>query len=179
LVFFPAFNSCAGDGKGFKKLESGLQYKIVVDKKQPKGKIGDIIKLNLIYYTPKDSVIFSSYQAGGVPITLLLAFGAWMGIALQRIAARMRSRAWRRRNYPNGYNRDPYWPPTSSEEFKSLRRSRSTAHCDDRGLRRAAASQSKRSPRIRRTLSGRVAFETGLARDGAGVARRNSPQQGC
>src|SRR6185436_19216163 len=83
VVFFPVFNSCAGDGKGFKKTESGLQYKIVIDKKQPKGKIGDIIKLNLIYYTPKDSVIFSSYQAGGQPVEFPISKPQFKGDAME------------------------------------------------------------------------------------------------
>lgn len=83
-VVMPAFISCAGDGgKDFKKLPSGLQYKIVIDKKQPKGKIGDMIKLNLTYSTAKDSVIFSSYQAGGQPVEFPIGNPQFKGDAME------------------------------------------------------------------------------------------------
>jgi len=82
-VIVPAFTSCAGDGKDFKKLPSGLQYKIVVDKKQTKGKVGDIIKLNLTYSTAKDSVIFSSYQAGGQPVEFPIGLPQFKGDAME------------------------------------------------------------------------------------------------
>lgn len=55
------FNSC-GQKKDFTTLPSGLKYLIVEDKKEPKGKIGDYIKIKFVYANEKDSVLFSSSE---------------------------------------------------------------------------------------------------------------------
>jgi hypothetical protein len=47
---------------GFLKTNRGLYYKLIVDNHQPKAKTGDIIKMNLVYSTQKDSVLFSTYE---------------------------------------------------------------------------------------------------------------------
>jgi hypothetical protein len=44
------------------------------------------------------------------PIVLLLALGAWLALTLQRLAARVRAQAWRKRNYPSSYDAAPPWP---------------------------------------------------------------------
>jgi FKBP-type peptidyl-prolyl cis-trans isomerase FkpA len=50
--------------EGFSKTSRGLYYKIIVDNKQPKGKVDDKIKMNIIYSTQRDSVLYSSYTEG-------------------------------------------------------------------------------------------------------------------
>lgn len=56
----------------FSKLPSGLQYKIIDNKKQPHAQLGWMVKLFLTYTTEKDSVVFSSSMIGEpaeLPIT--------------------------------------------------------------------------------------------------------------
>lgn len=54
--------------KGFKKTSHGLWYKIVVDSKKPKAQTNYIIKMNAVYSTQRDSVIFSTYMENMGPI---------------------------------------------------------------------------------------------------------------
>src|SRR6476659_4706901 len=54
--------------EGFLKTSRGLYYKLIVDKHLPKAKLGDIIKMNLVYSTQNDSVLFSTYEANIGPV---------------------------------------------------------------------------------------------------------------
>src|SRR5215467_8874984 len=58
--------------EGFKKTPRGLLYKILVDAKKPKGKLGDIIKMNTVYSTWRDSVLFSTFEEGMGPVQLTI-----------------------------------------------------------------------------------------------------------
>src|SRR6266446_8861405 len=53
---------------GYKKTTKGLWYKIVTDAKKPKAQLGDIMKLNVVYSTQRDSILFSTYQEGQGPV---------------------------------------------------------------------------------------------------------------
>lgn len=55
------FASCNG---GLKQDEGGMLYQIYVDKDGPKIQTGDFISVNLIAKTDRDSVLFSTYDAG-------------------------------------------------------------------------------------------------------------------
>ena len=59
--------------EGFKKTPKGLLYKIAVDAGKPKGKLGDIIKLNTVYSTWKDSILFSTYDSGMGPVQFTIS----------------------------------------------------------------------------------------------------------
>jgi len=65
--------------EGFKKTPKGLLYKIVVDAKKPKGKLGDIIKMNTVYSTWRDSVLFSTYQGGMGPVQFTISPPSYNG----------------------------------------------------------------------------------------------------
>jgi len=55
--------SFAQKGKNdFITLPSGLQYRIVVDAKNPKANLGDIIKMNYVFSNGKDSTIISTFD---------------------------------------------------------------------------------------------------------------------
>ncbi|MEO5674510.1 MAG: FKBP-type peptidyl-prolyl cis-trans isomerase, partial [Chitinophagales bacterium] len=54
--------------KDFKKTNSGLVYKIVTDAKKPKAQVNSIVKMNAVYSTQRDSVIFSTFLEGMGPI---------------------------------------------------------------------------------------------------------------
>lgn len=58
---------------GFSVTPHGLYYKIVFDNKMPKGKMGDIIKMNLEYLTQKDSVLFSTYKEEMGPVQFTIS----------------------------------------------------------------------------------------------------------
>jgi len=53
---------------GYSRTNNGLYYKIIVDSKMPKAKVGDIIKMNLSYVTQKDSTLFSTYDEEMGPV---------------------------------------------------------------------------------------------------------------
>jgi len=52
---------------GYKKTTKGLWCKIITDDKKPKAQLGDIMKLNIVYSTQRDSVLFSTYKEGQGP----------------------------------------------------------------------------------------------------------------
>src|SRR5437870_1356509 len=52
---------------GYKKTSKGLWYKIITDAKKPKAQLGDIMKLNVVYSTQHDSVLFSTFKEGQGP----------------------------------------------------------------------------------------------------------------
>ncbi|MBA2406590.1 MAG: FKBP-type peptidyl-prolyl cis-trans isomerase [Chitinophagales bacterium] len=54
--------------EGFSKTSGGLYYKLIVDNKKTKGRLGDVIKMNLIYMTQRDSVLFSTYEEEMGPV---------------------------------------------------------------------------------------------------------------
>lgn len=58
---------------GYQRTARGLYYKIIVDGKQTKGKLSDIIKMNLEYLTQKDSVLFSTYQEEMGPVQFTIS----------------------------------------------------------------------------------------------------------
>jgi FKBP-type peptidyl-prolyl cis-trans isomerase len=53
---------------GFSKTSRGLYYKVIKDNKMPKGKLGDVIKMNLVYMTQNDSILFSTYEENMGPV---------------------------------------------------------------------------------------------------------------
>src|SRR5438105_8026822 len=53
---------------GYKKTPKGLWYKFITDAKKPKSQVGDIMKLNVVYSTQRDSILFSTYQQGQGPV---------------------------------------------------------------------------------------------------------------
>jgi hypothetical protein len=53
------------------------------------------------------------------PLAVLLAVGAWMGMALQRFISRIRARAWRSRYDSSDYNTAQTWA-TPTEDSKTL-----------------------------------------------------------
>ena len=71
--------------QGFSKTSRGLYYKIIVDNKQPKGKVDDKIKMNIIYSTQRDSVLYSSYTEG-TPGQLNIGVPAFNGDPMEGFA---------------------------------------------------------------------------------------------
>jgi len=65
--------------EGFKKTPKGLLYKVIVDAGKPKGKLGDIIKLNTVYSTWNDSVLFSTYEVGMGPVQFTISPPSYSG----------------------------------------------------------------------------------------------------
>lgn len=57
-----SFAACKSGG--FDKTESGLQYKMHTKNEGAKPAVGDIVVMDMIYKTDKDSVIFSTYKQG-------------------------------------------------------------------------------------------------------------------
>lgn len=57
LLFISCDNS---DFSDFEKAESGLLYKIHVDKDQPEAQAGDYVTVEMSYYTNEDSLLFDS-----------------------------------------------------------------------------------------------------------------------
>ncbi len=49
-------------GGGFKKLPSGMEYKLVINKAKDKAKEGELMVAYITYKTEKDSVVFSTYS---------------------------------------------------------------------------------------------------------------------
>lgn len=72
--------------EGFTRTNRGLYYKIVNDKKMPKGKLGDIIKMNLVYSTQKDSVLFSTYQENQGPVQFTISAPTFNGDPMEGFA---------------------------------------------------------------------------------------------
>src|SRR5437868_5978654 len=64
---------------GFKKTPKGLWYKIVVDAKKPKASIGYISKMNAVYATQRDSVLFSTFEQGMGPVQFTLTAPTFNG----------------------------------------------------------------------------------------------------
>lgn len=52
----------SGNGGGFKKLPSGLEYKIVINNSKEKAQQGQLMVAFITYKTEKDSVVFSTYS---------------------------------------------------------------------------------------------------------------------
>ncbi len=52
-----------GQGGGFKKLPSGIEYKIVINKSKVKVQQGQLMQAFITYKTEKDSVVFSTYSS--------------------------------------------------------------------------------------------------------------------
>jgi len=65
--------------EGFKKTPRGLYYKMVIDAGKPKGKLGDIIKLNTVYSTWRDSVLFSTFESGMGAVQFTISAPAYNG----------------------------------------------------------------------------------------------------
>lgn len=57
-----SFAACKSGG--FDKTESGLQYKMHTKNEGAKPAVGDIVVMDMIYKTDKDSVLFSTYTKG-------------------------------------------------------------------------------------------------------------------
>lgn len=62
--------------KGYKKTPTGLVYQFHKDVEGPKGNKGDIIKLNFVFKTDKDSILRSTF-AEGTPVEMQLNPGAY------------------------------------------------------------------------------------------------------
>lgn len=60
LVIFIMFSCNTSEFPGFKKAESGLMYKIHINKKDEKAKAGDYLTVEMSYYTNEDSLLFDS-----------------------------------------------------------------------------------------------------------------------
>lgn len=72
--------------EGYKKTPKGLLYKIVVDAQKPKGKTGDIIKLNTVYSTWRDSILFSTFEGGMGPVQFTISPPAYNGDPMEGFA---------------------------------------------------------------------------------------------
>ncbi len=72
--------------EGFSKTSRGLYYKIIVDAKNPKGKMGDIIKMNLAYLTQKDSTLFSTYDEDMGPVQFTIGPPTFSGDPMEGFA---------------------------------------------------------------------------------------------
>lgn len=71
---------------GFSKTSHGLYYKIIVDRKMPKGKLGDIIKMNLEYMTQRDSILFSTYEEEMGPVQFTISAPTFNGDPMEGFA---------------------------------------------------------------------------------------------
>lgn len=71
---------------GYSKTGRGLYYKIIVDNKMPKGKLGDIIKMNLEYLTQKDSTLFSTYDEEMGPVQFTCSTPTFNGDPMEGFA---------------------------------------------------------------------------------------------
>jgi FKBP-type peptidyl-prolyl cis-trans isomerase FkpA len=72
--------------EGYLKTSRGLYYKIIVDAKNPKGKMGDIIKMNLAYLTQKDSTLFSTYDEEMGPVQFTIGPPTFSGDPMEGFA---------------------------------------------------------------------------------------------
>src|SRR5436190_17606645 len=81
-------SACAQNSvtNGFKKTSKGLWYKIIVDAKKPKTPLGGIMKLNIVYSTQRDSVLFSSYQEGQGPTQFTCTAPMFNGDVMEGLA---------------------------------------------------------------------------------------------
>lgn len=64
LLFSVSLIAQTKDKSGFTTLPSSLKYKIVTDAKNPKAKVGDVIKLDYQFCNSKDSTIISTRDKG-------------------------------------------------------------------------------------------------------------------
>ncbi|MCY7409719.1 MAG: FKBP-type peptidyl-prolyl cis-trans isomerase [Chitinophagales bacterium] len=64
---------------GFTKTPKGLWYNIYKDAKKPKAKEGSVLKMNIVYMTQKDSVLFSTYEGEQGPIQFTCIPGTFNG----------------------------------------------------------------------------------------------------
>lgn len=58
LLFVIVFTSCKQEE--YKKSPNDLEYRVIVDKKQPKAQIGQVIKYNVYWRTMEDSLFLST-----------------------------------------------------------------------------------------------------------------------
>ena len=58
LLVIPFLASCGGEE--YKKSANDLEYRIIVDKKQPKAKVGEVIKYNVYWRKMNDSLFLST-----------------------------------------------------------------------------------------------------------------------
>jgi FKBP-type peptidyl-prolyl cis-trans isomerase len=65
--------------EGYTKTPRGLLYQLVIDAGQPKGSLGDIIKMNTVYSTWNDSVLFSTYEGGMGPVQFTISPPSYNG----------------------------------------------------------------------------------------------------
>ncbi|MBA3647594.1 MAG: FKBP-type peptidyl-prolyl cis-trans isomerase [Chitinophagales bacterium] len=81
------FNSFAQNvTEGFSKSPHGLLYKIIIDAHKPKANVGDIIKLNLLYSTQNDSVLFSTFDQGIGPVQFNVSDPTFSGDPMEGFA---------------------------------------------------------------------------------------------
>src|SRR5215831_4562170 len=87
-LILPAFHLYAQKSvtDGFSKTPNGLWYKIVIDAHKPKAQPGDIIKLNLVYSTQKDSVLFSTFEPGVGPAQFSVSAPTFNGDPMEGFA---------------------------------------------------------------------------------------------
>ncbi len=84
--------------EGFSKTSGGLYYKLIVDNKKTKGRLGDVIKMNLIYMTQRDSVLFSTYEEEMGPVQFTINSPTFHGDPMGGVCI-----AWRRRQRSFSY----------------------------------------------------------------------------
>jgi FKBP-type peptidyl-prolyl cis-trans isomerase FkpA len=58
ILVIPFLASCGGEE--YKKSANDLEYRIIVDKKQPKAKVGEVIKYNVYWRKMNDSLFLST-----------------------------------------------------------------------------------------------------------------------
>ena len=71
---------------GFTRTSKGLFYKIVTDAKKPKGHVGDIIKMNAVYATQNDSLLFSTHEGGMGPVQFTINNPSFNGDPMEGFA---------------------------------------------------------------------------------------------
>jgi FKBP-type peptidyl-prolyl cis-trans isomerase FkpA len=68
VIFF----SCGTDKEGYRKTESGLLYKFIDSSKGAKPELGDVLVMNIAYYTANDSLLYSSQSVSdSFPVVLV------------------------------------------------------------------------------------------------------------
>ena len=78
LAAIVSVNFYACKSGGFDKTESGLQYKMHTKNEGAKPVVGDIVVMDMIYKTDKDSVLFSTYTKG-TPLEMPLQEPSYKG----------------------------------------------------------------------------------------------------
>lgn len=53
-------NSCSKDKEGYQSTKSGLKYTFIRSSDGPKPETGDVMVMDIAYYTPSDSLLFDS-----------------------------------------------------------------------------------------------------------------------